>query len=71
MAIIGFDHKDMIKTNKLHKKEFMLKALIQSHQILKLVEKVIFYFFHLILFYNYQCLVYKQTLDVHLLERNQ
>ena len=42
MVIIGFDNKDM---NKLYKKEFMSKVLIQIHQILKLVEKVIHIFF--------------------------
>ena len=31
--------------NKLYKKEFMLKVLIQIHQILKLVEKDIHNFF--------------------------
>ena len=30
----------------LYKKEFMLQALIQIHQILKLVEKVIHIFFN-------------------------
>ena len=43
MVIIGFDHKNI--WNKLYKKEFMLKALIQIHQILKLVEEVIHIFF--------------------------
>ena len=42
MVIIGFDNRDM---NKLYKKEFMLKVLIQIHQILKLFEKVLHTFF--------------------------
>ena len=37
--------KELCPPNKLYKKEFMLKALIQIHQILKLVEKVIHIFF--------------------------
>ena len=68
MVIIDFDNKDM---NKLYKKEFMLKVLIQIHQILKLVENVIHIFFIGYCFYNYLCLVYKQTSHVHLLGRNQ
>ena len=48
----------------------MLTVLIPIHQILKLVEKAI-QIFHLILFYNYQCLVYKQTSDMHPLGRSQ
>ena len=41
MVIIGFDHKDMKKATQ---ERVYVKVLIQIHQILKLVEKVIHIF---------------------------
>ena len=38
MVIIGFDHKEK---NKLYKKEFMFKVLIQIHLILKSVQSAL------------------------------
>ena len=49
----------------------MLKVLIQIHQILKLVEKVIYIFFIWYCFIITNVQFIKQTSDVHLLGRNQ
>ena len=49
----------------------MLKVLIQIHQILKLVEKIIHIFFIWYCFIIADVQFIKQTLDVHLLGRNQ
>ena len=64
MVIIGFDHKDM----KLAIQERVYVKSFDSNS--SDFKNSCSYLFHLILFYNYQCLVYKQTSDVHVLGRN-